>query len=309
MPKSAEKVLVTGGAGFIGGHLVEALDRAGKAVVVLDNFSWGRIDNISEVIRKNRVSLVSGDVQDSASIASALKGVTKVVHLAALKSVAQSMRNPDLVFEVNGEGTRKALEASLKGEVSRFVYASSCAVYGEAKYLPIDERHPLSPLSPYASSKLLGEQHCLEVSGRGLPTTVLRLFNVYGPRQDSGPYGGVIAKFAQELRNGESPVIYGSGEQVRDFISVHDAVNAILLALDHPNFEPPILNIGSGRPTSINELVKIMRDLFASRVEPVYEKARPGELMRSQADIRRARRILGFQPKVRIEDGIVEYLS
>ncbi len=309
MPKSDGRVLVTGGAGFIGSHLVEELSRAGREVVVLDDFSWGRMENLSGLIEKNRISLVRGDVRETTAIAGALNGVTKVVHLAALKSVTLSMNNPGLVSEVNSEGTRRALEASLKQKVTRFVYASSCAVYGEAKYLPIDEGHPLTPLSPYASSKLLGEQYCLDVSRRGLPTTVLRLFNVYGPRQDSGPYGGVIAKFAQQLKNGKNPVVYGNGEQVRDFVSVHDAVDAILLALDYPNVEPLTLNIGSGRSTTINELVSIMTGLLGRHVEPTHENARAGELLRSQADIGRAKRVLGFQPKVRIEDGLKEFLS
>ncbi len=309
MPKSNGKVLITGGAGFIGSHLAEALFKAGQEIVLLDDFSWGSMTNLAELEGKSRVSVVKGDVRDVSSVLSALEGVTQVVHLAALKSVALSMNDPTLVHDVNAGGTRKVLEMSLKVPVSRFVFASSCAVYGEARYLPIDEGHPLDPISPYASSKLRGEEYCLETSKRGLSACVLRLFNVYGPRQDSGPYGGVIAKFAGKLRRGERPSIYGDGNQTRDFVSVHDAVSAILLALDRADFKHSVFNIGSGRAISINELADILAGLIGVRAQPIHEEPRQGELLRSRADIGRAKKILGFTPRIRIEDGLREYLG
>jgi UDP-glucose 4-epimerase len=309
LSKSYERVLVTGGAGFIGSHLTEALVNAGQEVVVLDDLSEGRKENLSKIAGKKRLTFAQGDIRNVSALEGALEGVGKVVHLAALKSVAMSVSNPALVLEVNAEGTRRSAEASLKYGVSKFVYASSCAVYGEAKYLPIDEGHPLQPLSPYAESKQLGEKYCTDLAKRGVETTVLRFFNIYGPRQDSGPYGGVVAKFGQQLKSGGNVTIYGSGEQTRDFLSVHDAVNAILLSLAHPTMGLSILNIGSGEATSMNELANTMASIVGTNAKPIYADSRAGELLRSQADIGRAKNVLGFKPKVKLKDGLREFLD
>ena len=191
-----KKILVTGGAGFVGSHLVENLVAGDFEVTVADNLSTGKIGNLADASKSGKVKFVKGDIRDKAFVNDALQGVDAVFHLAAIISVPYSLRYPEKTYAVNVEGTRNLLEASLRNSVARFVYVSSCAIYGEPKYLPIDEAHPKNPISPYAQSKLEAEKLCLDVQRtRGLETVILRPFNIYGPRQQDNQYGGVIAKF------------------------------------------------------------------------------------------------------------------
>ncbi|MGQ9787925.1 MAG: NAD-dependent epimerase/dehydratase family protein [Candidatus Hadarchaeaceae archaeon] len=300
------RVLVTGGAGFIGSHLVDALLARGHSVTVLDNFSTGSKGNIIHHLDSRSFRLVSGDVRDEEAVKRSLEGADAVVHLAALVSVPLSMKEPALVREVNVGGTLTLLRACLEAGITRFVLASSCAVYGEAEELPIKEETTPQPLSPYASSKLEAESSCRAFyEAHALPVISLRYFNVYGPRQAGGDYAGVMLKFIERLREDQPPVIYGDGNQTRDFVYVTDVVRATVLALEKAGVEGKTINVGTMKRTSINELCGLFLRLSGkSGLRPRYEAARPGEIRHSQADISKAGELLGFRPRVSVESGV-----
>lgn len=270
-------VLVTGGAGFIGSHLVERLLKEDYSVVVVDDLSSGKTENLD--LRNRRLLFLRGDIRDREFIKKALKDVEVVFHLAALVDVAFSVQNPMVVNQVNVCGSLNILEESIKNNVKKFIYASSCAVYGEPLYLPIDEEHPTNPLSPYAVSKLAVEKYC-QVFNRlyGFKTVCLRLFNVYGPRQESEFYSGVISQFIRRLRSGEPPIIFGDGLQTRDFVYVLDVVDAFYKAMISGVCVGEI-NVGSGMETSIKELARILIEKFGLKsVKPIYVEPRAGDL-------------------------------
>ncbi|MBC7113915.1 MAG: NAD-dependent epimerase/dehydratase family protein, partial [Candidatus Methanomethyliales bacterium] len=224
-------VLVTGGAGFIGSHLVKILLEHGHNVTVLDNLTTGKIERLSDFI--NKIIFVNGDILDEFLIKQILKGIDVVVHLAALISVEESVEKPDLYHLVNTVGTIKLLQYSAQASVDKFIFTSSCAVYGDPIELPIKESHPINPLSPYAMSKVSAEKECMRFAeADDIHVIILRLFNVYGPGQNFNQYAGVITKFAQRIRNGNPPIIYGTGEQTRDFIFVEDVARYITAALE-----------------------------------------------------------------------------
>lgn len=302
------RVLVTGGAGFIGGHLVDELMSRDFDVVVLDDLSSGERDDLSQHLGKSSFCLVEGDVRNSADVKKALDGVDAVFHLAAIVSVDFSVKNPLLVNEVNVDGTLNVLRESLKVGVKRFVYASSCAVYGDPVRLPIDEAHPTRPMSPYAVTKLAAEHYCrVFCEVYGLETVCLRFFNVYGPRQAIGPYSGVITKFADRIKRGKNPIIHGDGEQTRDFVFVRDVIDACLRTLKRKNCVGEIINIGSGVETSINKIANVLIGLFGSTrasVKPVYAEAKIGDIRRSCADLGRAESLLGYKSKTSLEEGL-----
>jgi len=250
--------------------------------------------------------MVKGDVRNRVDVKKAVEDVDYIFHLAAIVSVELSIKNPVLVEEVNVGGTLNLLEESLNLDLKKFVYVSSCAVYGNPKYLPIDEEHPTKPLSPYGVSKLTAEHYC-KVFYRiyGLKTVCLRLFNVYGPRQSSGPYSGVISKFVGCLKRRKPPVIFGDGEQTRDFIYIDDVIDATLSASESKKCAGKIINVGSGRETSINELAKILVEIFGYKeVKPKYADAKPGDIRRSCADLTKAKKLLDFKPKISLEEGL-----
>ena len=300
------KALVTGGAGFIGSHLVDKLMEKGFEVVVLDNFSTGNLENLRSHLGKENFCIIRGDVRNKADVKKAAKDVDYIFHLAAIISVELSIKNPSLVNEVNVYGTLNILEESLKLNLKRFVYLSSCAVYGNPVYLPIDEEHPTKPLSPYGVSKLTAEHYCrIFYEIYGVQTVCLRLFNVYGPRQSSGPYSGVITKFVGCLKRRKPLVIFGDGEQTRDFIYVDDVIDAILSASESKKCSGEIINIGSGKETSINELAKILVEIFGYKeVKPKYANAKPGDIRRSCANLTKAKKLLNFKPKISLEEGL-----
>ncbi|MDH7477213.1 MAG: SDR family oxidoreductase [Candidatus Bathyarchaeota archaeon] len=305
------KVLITGGSGFIGSHLVNYLLKSGNDIVVLDNFSSGKIENIQEHINSKRFRLIRGDVRNPEDVEKAFENVEAICHLAAIVNIPLSIENPLLTEDVNVQGTLKLLEASIKHDIKRFVYVSTCAVYGEAKYLPIDEEHPTNPLSPYGASKLAAEHYC-KVFHKiyGLQTVCLRFFNVYGPRQTSGPYGGVITTFLESLKIGKPILIYGDGNQTRDFLYVKDAVEACALALTRKNCSGKTFNIGTGTKTSINELAQeLIKQANKPNVEVRYVAERKGDIKESYADIRKARKELGFKPKFSIQNGLRELID
>jgi len=298
------RILVTGGAGFIGSHLVRALVMAGHSVRVLDNLSTGSLDNLRDVIAS--IEFIKGDVRDYETVEGAVRGVDVVIHLAALIDVAESIAKPDLYFDVNVRGTYSVLKAS-KG-VSVFVFASSSAVYGEAVRLPIPEDHPLNPKSPYAASKISGEAFVMAFSELyGFRPVILRLFNVYGPKQ-SRAYAGVIIEFIRRVSRGEPPVIFSDGEQTRDFVHVNDVVNAIMLALGNDKARG-IYNIGSGIATSINKLAKIILNVMGREdLRPIYAPPRPGDIRHSVADITKAIKELNYRPNVDLKDGLKQLI-
>lgn len=300
------RVLVTGGAGFIGSHLVNALLAKGDAVTVLDNLSNGSMDNLKNHTNNPAFRFIQGDIRDAKTVENAVVGVDAVIHEAAMISVPLSIEDPELAHSVNVEGTLALLKASLERGVKRFAYASSCAVYGEQAELPISEDAPPKPLSPYASSKLAAEQNCRKFYElEGLETVCLRYFNVYGPRQTAGEYAGVMMKFLERLRTNQPPIICGDGEQTRDFIFVSDVVEATLLALEREDVAGKVLNIGTGRTTSINDLCEIFLAATGNTgFKPIHESPRDGDIRHSQADIKKAKKLLGFKPRVSLKEGV-----
>ncbi|MEW6672376.1 MAG: SDR family oxidoreductase [Thermodesulfobacteriota bacterium] len=300
-----KNALVTGGAGFIGSHLVEALVAAGCNVAVVDDLSTGRLSNLAAV--RDRITFYQGDIRDRRILEPAVAGCEVLFHLAAIVSVPWAVEHPLESASVNETGTLQVLETARHGHVRRFIGASSCAVYGDGPDNPKEESLPPRPLSPYAIQKLAGEQYSRLYSGLyGMETLFLRYFNVYGPRQDpSSPYSGVISIFMNRAIAGESPVIYGDGNQYRDFVFVKDVVAANLLAASSAGrAKGQVFNIGTGRSIRINQLWNVIQELSGIEIEPIFEPIRPGEILESVADIGRARSELGFNPAHSLEAGL-----
>lgn len=299
------KILVTGGAGFIGSHVVDALLKRGDEVVVLDNFTTGSKSNLQNHFGKSGFRLVEGDIRDQKKTRETLEGVDAIIHEAAVTSVPFSIQNPEVTRDVNLEGTLNLLRLALERGAKRFIFASSCAVYGKQKKLPIVEDALPNPLSPYADFKLAAEEQCLKFyRENGLETVVLRYFNVYGPRQSGGEYAGVMVKFKERLLQNQPPIIYGNGKQTRDFIHVQDVVKATLLAVER-DVVGEIFNIGSGKAISIRALCDLFLEVSGkTRLRPVHKPPRAGEIRYSLADVKKAKKILGFKPTVAIKDGV-----
>jgi len=300
-----ERVLVTGGAGFIGSHLVDRLVAEGYGVRVLDDLSTGKLENIAGYLRAGSVDFVKGDVRDSVVVAKCLDGVDVVVHLAALTSVTFSVEHPDLTFDVNAFGTLNLIKACAEQAVGKFVFVSSCAVYGDPEILPVDEGCKTNPISPYAESKLLGERYCLDYHSKGvLRSVVLRFFNVYGPRQVLNDYSGVIVRFIDHVRQKLPLVVYGDGSQSRDFVNVQDVVEGVLASMRTVDAQGQVFNIGSGVATSINELARTVLELAGVGLEIRHEKPRVGDILHSYADISKAKKVLGYKPQVSLREGL-----
>jgi len=306
-----KKVLVTGGAGFIGSHLVERLMQKSLAVTVLDNMSTGTLANVSQHIGRKNFRLEKGDVRNVQRLREEIKRSDIVFHLAALVDIQRSVRSPLLTNEINVFGTLNLLESCRNADIDLLVYASSCAVYGDAGEGKICERVPPRPISPYAASKLAAENYCLAFHRTyGLPVICLRFFNVYGPRQKVGPYAGVVVKFVQKLFRNQPPIIYGDGKQSRDFVSIRDAVRACELSLERRKAIGQTVNIGSGRSTTINDVAGLLVNLtHRTHIKPIYRPAREGEIRHSLADISLARKALGYRPTVSLRKGLLEYLE
>lgn len=302
--------LITGGAGFIGSHLAEALAEQDNRVTVFDNLSSGRIENLKPFDHKIR--LIQGDIRDYDALLEATRGVTHLFHKAALVSVFQSVEDPALNQDINSTGTLNVLRAAAANGVQRVVMAGSSAVYGNNPALPKNENMLPEPASPYAAAKINGE-HLLRIYAElyGVQTVTLRYFNVYGPRQDpSSPYSGVISIFARALREGRPVTIYGDGAQTRDFICVKDVVRANLLAMETTDTgKGEAFNIGTGSATSLLELLNILCEIAGTTIEPQFEPARTGDVRHSVADISRARRFLNFTPQYTLKEGLTLLLN
>ncbi len=297
-------VLVTGGAGFIGSHLVEALLERGDRVRVLDNFSTGRRENLAAVPAD--VDLLEGDLRDPATVRRAVDGIEVIFHLGAIPSVPASIANPSECEAVNVGGTLNLVMAGRDAGVRRIVYASSCAIYGDTQRLPVDEDFPPQPLSPYAVSKLTGEMYLgLCQALYGLETVSLRYFNVFGPRQDPrSPYAAVVPILIAAMSAGRPPTIYGDGEQTRDFIYVGDVVRANLLAAEALGVSGAVLNIASGRRHAVNELVQRLNELLGTHLDPIHAAPRPGDILHSWASVDRARSRLSFTAAISFQEGL-----
>ena len=301
--------LVTGGAGFIGSHLADGLLAAGWRVRLLDDFSSGREANVAHL--HGHVELLRGDLRDAGLLARVLPGVDVVFHQGAVPSVPRSVAEPERTNDVNVTGTLRVLEASRKAGVRRVVFASSSSAYGDTPVLPKVETMPPCPLSPYALQKYAGERYCqLYHRLYGLETVALRYFNVYGPRQDpKSEYAAVIPRFARACLAGEAPLVFGDGEQTRDFTFVGDAVAANLLAADAPRAPGEVVNVAGGRRVSLNQLLREIRELTHASVEARYQAARPGDVRDSLADLLRARELLGYEPQVDLRTGLARTIE
>lgn len=302
-------VLVTGGAGFIGSHLVEALLARGDHVRVLDNLSTGRRENLAACA--DEVEFIEADLLDGPQLQRACRGVECVFHQAALASVPLSMERPLDTHAACATGTLALLDAARKGGVRRVVYAGSSSAYGDQPTSSKRESDLPAPISPYGAAKLSGELYCRAFAHMGLETVTLRYFNVFGPRQDpTSPYSAVIPLFITAMLSGRQPVIYGDGRQSRDFTYVADVVQGNLLAADAPHVSGQVINIAAGRAVSLLELLGMLNKLLGTNVSPVHAPPRPGDIRESLADISLARRLLGYEPKVSCEEGLrlsIEY--
>ncbi len=306
-------ILVTGGAGFIGSHLVEALLSAGNDVRVLDDFSTGKPENIrgAEALAAahgGRFQLIAGDVRDEDKVREAVDGCAAVCHLAAVASVTQSVADPVGTGSVTHGGTVNVVRWAVDADVPRVVLASSCAVYGDAAGLPVSETSVPRPMSPYAEAKLASEQTCAAAADAGqIVAACLRLFNVFGPRQDPGSeYSGVISRFMAAAAAGEPVTIYGDGEQTRDFVYVGDVVQAVLRALLRPLSGVAVVNVGSGQATSVLDVLGRLEELSGAPVGRRHEPARAGDIRHSRADAGRARWVLGWEAEHSFADGMAE---
>ncbi len=299
------QVLVTGGAGFIGSHLVDALLERGARVRVLDNLSTGSLDNLAHC--RDRIELIEGDIREADHCRQACRGAAFVFHQAALGSVPRSMEDPASTFAVNVQGTVSIFEAARQTGVRRIVYASSSSVYGLSERLPRREGEEGAPASPYALSKLQTEEvaqifaRCYQLASVGL-----RYFNVYGPRQDpDSPYAAVIPSFFSALVAGKPPAIFGDGEQSRDFTYVADAARANLLAINAPASAPGrAFNVATGQSTPVNLLAEMVSNLVGVTLAPVHGPPRPGDARHSQADLTLAKAALGFDSAIQLQDGL-----
>ena len=303
-----ELSLVTGGAGFIGSHLVEALLHAGHAVRVFDDFSTGLRQNLRHLARfGNALDIVEGSITDPTATAKALRDVGVIYHLAALASVARSVENPAATHAACVTGTLNLLDAARKVGVRRVVYAASSSAYGGATQ-PGGQREDQLPAakSPYAAAKLAGELYMQAFAATyGLETVRLRFFNIFGPRQRSdSPYSGVIALFAAMMARGDLPTVHGDGLQSRDFTYVTNAVQALRRAAEVPDVSGNVYNVGTGRSVTVRDLVAALNDVLETDLEPTYGAPRAGDVKFSRADIHRTMTDLGYAPKVTFEDGL-----
>jgi len=298
------RYLVTGGAGFIGSNIVDELVRRNHEVVVLDDLSAGKESNLASV--RGKVDLRIGSITDLAAVQPAVKGADYVVHLAARTSVPRSVKDPLETNHVNIDGTLNVLVAARDAKVRRFVYAASSSAYGETPTLPKTESMHPEPISPYGVTKYVGEIYA-QAFGRtyGLENASVRFFNVFGPRQDpTSQYSGVLSRFMLAVIRNEQPVIYGDGEQSRDFTYIDNIVDETLRACDATDASGKVFNGGTGARITLNQVLKLLEKITGKKIQPRYDPPRAGDIRDSQADISLARKVLGYQPLVGFEEGL-----
>lgn len=306
------KILITGGAGFIGSHLCEKYINDGHTVICLDNFVNGNLTNIRHLLCNKNFKLVTGDVRDFPLVEKVTTGVDVTFHLAAQIHVDKSIVDPKLTYDVNVSGTYNILQASKINDVRRVIYASTSEVYGSAKHSPMAENHPLDAPHPYGASKIAADRLCnAYIQTYGMDICVVRPFNIFGPRQKDTGYGGVISIFTKRILSNMPPIIYGDGEQTRDYTYVEDIVRAYDLVMCHeiPIREP--VNFGTGREVKIIDLANMLIRLcnMHEPVTPVSVEPRPGEVRRLIADVTRATSLLGWKPAITLEGGLIKFVE
>jgi len=298
------RYVITGGAGFIGSNTVEELVHRGESVVVLDDLSAGKEENLAEV--RNKISFIKGSINDLEAVRRAMQEADYVLHLAARTSVPRSVKDPLETNKVNIEGTLNVLVAARDAKVKRVVLAASSSAYGETPTLPKVETMQPEPISPYGVTKYVGELYA-HVFGRvyGLQNVSLRYFNVFGPRQDPGsPYSGVLSKFCTAFLENTEPLVYGDGEQTRDFTYIENVVQANLLACEAPAASGKVINVGTGARISLNQTLQLLREISGNNLPAKYEPARDGDIRDSQADVSLSRELLKYEPTVDFPEGL-----
>jgi nucleoside-diphosphate-sugar epimerase len=314
MAHKHENILVTGGAGFIGSHIVDKLMEEGFDVTVIDNLETGRLENIAHHENKKDFHFVRGDIRDFDLVKETMRDIDAVFHEAALASVTRSVKDPILTNEINVGGTLNLLKASSDLGVKRFVFASSAAIYGDAKSPLKKEDIVPNPTSPYGVSKLAAENYVrVFYKAYGLETVCLRFFNVYGPRQNvdiHGSYGGAISIFLNRILKGLPPIIYGDGKQTRDFVYVEDVVEANILALKKKNARGEVFNIATGKKISVNQVAEALKDIMNRKdLKTIYADPRPTDIRHGYADIGKAKKILGYNSKFSTKEGLTELVN
>jgi len=306
------KMLITGGAGFIGSHLCDKYTKEGHTVLCLDNFMSGNLTNVRHLLDNRNFKLLKGDVRDFDLLEKIMRDVDVVFHLAAQIHVERSYVEPKLTYEVNVMGTQNILEVARIHDAKRVIYASTSEVYGSAQYSPIDEQHPLNAPHPYGASKIAADRMCYAyIHTYGMNISIVRLFNIFGPRQRDVGYGGVISIFTRRILSNMPPIIYGDGRQTRDYTYVEDAVRVYDLVLNHnePITEP--INFGSGREESILDLANMLIDLAGKKgnIKPVHVEPRLGEVKRLIANATKAKNLLGWEPECKLEEGLAKFVQ
>lgn len=314
MAHKHENILVTGGAGFIGSHIVDKLMEEGFDVTVIDNLETGRLENIAHHENKKDFHFVRGDIRDFDLVKETMRDIDAVFHEAALASVTRSVKDPILTNEINVGGTLNLLKASSDLGVKRFVFASSAAIYGDAESPLKKEGIVPNPTSPYGVSKLAAENYVrVFYKAYGLETVCLRFFNVYGPRQNvdiHGSYGGAISIFLNRILKGLPPIIYGDGKQTRDFVYVEDVVEANILALKKKNARGEVFNIATGKKISVNQVAEALKDIMNRKdLKTIYADPRPTDIRHGYADISKAKKILGYNSKFSTKEGLTELVN
>lgn len=307
MSLKEKNIVVTGGAGFIGSWIAEAL-AAGNNVKVIDNLHTGKKENLKKL--GTGVRFTDADIRDRNAVFGALKGTEIVFHHGANVQIPASIDDPRMDADINIGGTLNVLEACRKHDVKRLVFASSSAIYGDPEKLPVTEDQQPNPLSPYALSKLAGETYVrLYNELYGLETVSLRYFNVYGPRQNpDSPYSGVISIFTKNMKLGKELTVFGDGEQTRDFVNVRDVVKANMLAAESKQAAGKAINIGTGKTISLNQMISVLEKISGKELKVVHAEPRKGEIKDSCADISLAKKLLGYDPSIRFDDGLKELL-
>jgi UDP-glucose 4-epimerase len=306
------KMLITGGAGFIGSHLCDKFTKEGHTVLCLDNFMSGNLTNVRHLLDYRNFKLIKGDIRDPDLLEKIMREVDTVFHLAAQVHVDRSYVEPKLTYDVNVMGTQNILESARMHDIKRVIHTSTSEVYGSAQYVPIDEKHPLNAPHPYGASKIAADRMChAYIQTYGMDIAITRLFNTFGPRQRDIGYGGVISIFTRRVLSNVPPLIYGNGRQTRDYIYVEDAIKAFDLILKHdkPITEP--INFGSGEEQSILDLANMIIDLCGKKADmkPVHIEPRIGEVERLIANATKAKELLGWEPKFTLKEGLKEFIQ
>jgi len=305
------KILITGGAGFIGSHLCDKYTKEGHTVLCLDNFMNGNLMNIRHLLNYRNFKLINGDIRDFDLLEKMMRDVDIVFHLAAQIHVDRSIIEPKLTYEINVLGTQNILEVARMYDVEKIIHASTSEVYGSAQYAPMDENHPLNAPHPYGASKIAADRMCYAyIETYGMNICIMRPFNLYGPRQKDSGYGGAISLFTKRVLSNMPPIIYGAGEQTRDYTYIEDIVEAYNLILNNKPIREPI-NFGTGKEIKIIDLANKIIELCGKtgNIKPVHVEMRPGEVKRLVADISKAKEFLGWKPKYTITEGLREFID